>query len=66
MIRNDEQLQKAKEAVRNLETFLEEARRTHPPSDYKAMSGPILLELQQRGSEILEYLSYPDQQAAAG
>jgi len=65
MIRNDDQLQKAKEAARNLEMILEQARKTHRPTEYKAMSQPILLELQRRESEILEYLSYPDQQASA-
>ena len=66
MIRNDEQLQKAKEAVRNLELVLEKARKTHGLSDYKAMSESILLELQRRESEIFEYLSYPEKKTAAG
>jgi len=65
MIRNDEQLQKAKEAARNLELILEKARKTHSPSEYKAMSEPILIELQRRESEIIEYLSSPEPQAAA-
>lgn len=57
MIKNDEQLQKAKESVRNLELILEKARKTHSPSEYKAMSEPILIELQQRENEIIQYLS---------
>jgi hypothetical protein len=57
MIENDNQLQKAREAVRNLEVFLEAARKTHPPAEYKAMSEPILLELQSRESEIVEFLA---------
>ncbi len=65
MIKNDEQLSKAKEAVRNLELILEKARKVHRPSEYKAMSEPILLELQQRESEIIQYLSLAETQMAA-
>ncbi len=57
MIKNDEQLKKAQEAVRNLETILEKARKVHTPSEYRAMSEPILIELQQRENEIIQYLS---------
>ena len=57
MIKNDEQLKKAKEAVRNLETILEKARKVHNPSEYKALSEPLLIELQQRENEIIQYLS---------
>ena len=60
MIRNDEQLKKAKEAVRNLETILEKARKVHAPSEYKALSESLLIELQQRESEIIQYLSIPE------
>ena len=65
MIKNDEQLEKAKEAVRNLELILEKARKVHSPSEYRAMSEPILLELQQRENEIIQYLSLPESEAAA-
>jgi len=65
MIKNDEQLRKAKEAVTNLELILERARKTHKPSGYKAMSEPILLELQQRENEIIQYLSLSEPQVAA-
>ena len=64
MIKNDKQLQKAKEAARNLELILGKARKTHSPSEYKAMSEPILIELQRRESEILERPSYPEPRAA--
>lgn len=60
MIKNDDELMKAKEAVRNLEQVLEKARKVHPPFEYKAMSEPILLELQQRESEIIQYLSFAE------
>jgi len=65
MIKNDEQLKKAKEAVGNLETILEKARKVHSPSEYKAMSEPILIELQQRENEIIQYLSLAEPQVAA-
>ena len=65
MIKNDEELNKAKEAVRNLEQILEKARKVHVPVQYKAMSEPILLELQQRESEIIRYLSLAETQQAA-
>jgi hypothetical protein len=61
MIENDEQLQAAQEAVRNLQQVLLVARKVHSAAEYRAMSEPILLELQQRQQEILTYLS----QAAA-
>jgi len=64
MIENDEQLKKAKEAVRNLELILEKARKVHSPSEYKAMSEPILMELQQRENEIIQYLSSAEPQVA--
>ena len=65
MIKNDEQLEKAKEAVRNLEVILEKARKVHSPLEYKAMSEPILLEIQQRDNEIIRYLSLTESEVAA-
>jgi hypothetical protein len=57
MIKNDEQLKMAKETVMNLEGILEKARRVHNPKEYKLMSEPILMELQQRDNDIIQYLS---------
>ena len=57
MIRSDEELGKAQQAIANLERVLMEARKVHSPKEYSAMSEPILLELQQREHEILAYLS---------
>ncbi len=57
MIENDEQLMAAQEAVRNLQQVLLAARKVHTAAEYRAMSEPILLELQQREQEILTYLS---------
>lgn len=62
MIKNDKELTKAKEAVRNLEVILEKARKVHSPLEYKAMSEPILLELQKRENEIILYLSVAESQ----
>lgn len=57
MIKNDEQLKVAQESVQNLQQVLLAARRVHNEADYRAMSEPILLEIQQREQEILDYLS---------
>lgn len=57
MIKNDEQLSIAQQAVINLQKILLEARKVHLPQEYRAMSEPILIELQQREQEILNYLS---------
>jgi hypothetical protein len=57
MIENDEQLTVAQEAVRNLQQVLLAARKVHTAAEYRALSEPILLELQQREQEILTYLS---------
>ena len=65
MIRNDRQLKKAQETARNLQLVLEQARKTHDVPEYAAMSKPILLELQQRETEILRYLSLTETQASA-
>ena len=66
MITNDEQLANAKKAVNQLELILEKARKVHSTSEYKAMSEPILLELQQRESEILQYLYSTENQISVG
>jgi hypothetical protein len=65
MIKNDEQFTKAKEGVRNLEAILEKARKVHSPAEYKAMSEPILLEIQQREKEIIRYLSLTESEVAS-
>ncbi len=63
MIENDEQLKAAQEAVRNLQQVLLAARKVHTAAEYRAMSEPILLELQQREQEILMYLSRVEAEA---
>ena len=57
MIQTDEQMLLAQQCVANLRTILLEARKIHSPKDYLRLGGPILLEVQQREHEILEYLS---------
>ncbi|MBS3919634.1 MAG: hypothetical protein KG012_12205 [Deltaproteobacteria bacterium] len=57
MITNDDQLISAQQAIFNLEKVLLEARKVHSVTEYRAMSEPILLEIQQREQEILSYLS---------
>ena len=57
MIQTDEQMLLAQECVANLLRILLEARKVHSRQDYARMAEPILLEVQQREQEILEYLS---------
>jgi hypothetical protein len=47
----------AQQCIANLRRVLLEARRVHSRQDYARMAEPILLEVQQREDEILEYLS---------
>jgi hypothetical protein len=57
MIRTDDQLTQAQQAILNLQRILLQARKTHSPKEYRSMSEPILLEIQQREQEIVAYLS---------
>jgi hypothetical protein len=57
MIQSDDQMMLAQECVANLRRILLEARKAHSRQDYARMAQPILLEVQQREQEILEYLS---------
>jgi hypothetical protein len=66
MIHTDEQLVQAQEAIANLQRVLMEARKIHSPDEYRLMSEPILLEIQQREQEILVYLSRTRAEVAAG
>ncbi len=66
MIVNDQQLQVAQTAVENLQRVLLAARKVHSPHEYRSMSAPILLELQQREQEILAYLSQTETEALRG
>jgi hypothetical protein len=57
MIQTDDQVLLAQQCVANLRRILLEARKVHSAKDYLRLSEPILLEVQQREQEILEYLS---------
>jgi len=57
VIRTDDQMLLAQQCTDNLRKILLEARKVHSRQDYIRMAEPILLELQQREQEILEYLS---------
>ena len=65
VIQTDEQMQVAQQCVANLRRILLEARRVHSRPDYARMAEPILLEIQQRDLEILEYLSADLEQSLA-
>jgi hypothetical protein len=66
MIQNDDQLTAAQQAIFNLEKVLLEARKVHSAEEYRSMSEPILLEIQQREHEILAYLSATTAEASVG
>ena len=57
MIQTDDQMLLAQQCVGNLRRVLLEARKVHTQPDYTRMAEPILLEIQQREQEILDYLS---------
>lgn len=57
MIENDHHLKAAQQAIENLQHVLLAARKVHSPREYRLMSAPILIELQRREHEILEYLT---------
>jgi hypothetical protein len=57
VIQTDDQMLLAQECVANLQRILLEARKVHSRQDYARMAEPILLEVQQREQDILEYLS---------
>jgi hypothetical protein len=57
MIRNDEQLMVAQKAIENLQKILIKARKVHSNTEYRALSEPVLLEIQQREQDIFDYLS---------
>ena len=65
MIQTDEQMLLAQQCIVNLRSILLEARKVHSRQDYARMAEPILLEIQQREREILEYLSRDLEQPVA-
>jgi hypothetical protein len=57
MIQTDDQMLLAQQCTSNLRRILLEARKVHSRKDYTRMAEPILLEIQQREQEILQYLA---------
>ena len=55
MIQTDDQMLLAQLRVANLRKVLLEACKVHSRQDYVRMAEPILLEVQQREQEIIEY-----------
>jgi hypothetical protein len=66
MITNDQQLQVAQAAVQNLQRVLLAARKVHSPHEYRLMSAPVLIELQRREQDILDYLSRTEAEVVRG
>jgi hypothetical protein len=65
MIQTDDQMLLAQECVANLRKILLKARKVHSRQDYARMAEPILLEVQQREQDILEYLTRDLEQPVA-
>jgi len=65
VIQTDDQMLLAQQCIGNLRRILLEARKVHSQRDYVRMAEPILLEVQQREQEILEYLSGDMEQPVA-
>jgi hypothetical protein len=57
MIQNDEQLIMAQKTIENLQNILLGTRKVHSKAEYRALSEPVLLEIQQREQDIFDYLS---------
>ena len=65
MIQTDDQMLLAQQCVADLRRILLQARKVHSRQDYTRMAEPILLEIQQREQEILEFLSTELEQPVA-
>ena len=57
MIHNEKELQLSQKAIENLIFILTQAKKTHSADDYRVLSAPILIELQQRQDEVIDYLA---------
>jgi len=57
VIQTDDQMLIAQQNIANLRKILLGARKVHSQPDYARMAEPILLEVQQREQQILEYLT---------
>ncbi len=65
MIQTDDQIVNAEQCISNLRRVLVGARKVHSKKDYARMSESILLEIQQREQEIVEYLTRDIEQPLA-
>ena len=65
MIETDDQMLLAQKCVGNLRSILLEARKVHWRRDYMRLAEPILLEIQARQQEIVEYVSRDLERLAA-
>ena len=65
MIRSEQQFWAAQQAIQNLQKILVQARKVHSPKEYRALSEPVLLELQQREQDILDYLQRTEEEPLA-
>ena len=59
MMHNEKDLWLAQKAIENLISILIQAKKTHSADDYRVLSAPILIELQQRQDEVVAYLAQP-------
>jgi len=57
VIQTDEQMLLAQQSIADLRTVHLKAREVHSSRDYTRLAEPILIEIQQREQDILEYLS---------
>ena len=65
MIQTDEQMLLAQQCTVNLRRIVLEARKVHTRQDYTRMAEPMLLEIQRREQDILDYLSKELEEVAA-
>jgi hypothetical protein len=65
VIQTDDQMLPAQECVANLRRILLGARKVHSRQDYARMAELILLEVQQREQDILQYLTRDLEQPVA-
>ena len=56
MVQTDDEMLLTQQCIGNLRSVLLEARKVHSRQDYMRVAEPILLEIQARRQEILEYL----------
>jgi hypothetical protein len=65
VICNDEDLEIARNGLRNLRDVLHVARKTHSVESYRLMSKPFLLEMNERQAEVDAYLAHREQRELA-